>query len=99
MIKNHLVSGDITEKEDTSMTIPLNCSSSCNPACKIAWYKDKRPLLRDNPVIYITRDRSMSGVYYCEASGVEGKVESDPVHLTIQCKLFICDSILIYGVL
>eukprot|EP00105_Crassostrea_gigas_P045799 XP_019929947.1 PREDICTED: hemicentin-1 [Crassostrea gigas] len=66
------------------MTIPLNCSSSCNPACKIAWYKDKRPLLRDNPVIYIRRDRRMSGVYHCEASGVEGKVESDPVHLTIQ---------------
>lgn len=31
----------------------------------------------------------MSGVYHCEASGVEGKVESDPVHLTIHCKLFL----------
>uniref|UniRef100_A0A8W8KVP6 Ig-like domain-containing protein n=1 Tax=Magallana gigas TaxID=29159 RepID=A0A8W8KVP6_MAGGI len=82
--KNHLVSGAITEKEDTSMTIPLNCSSSCNPPCKIAWYKDKRSLLRDNPVIDIRRDRSMSGLYHCQASGVEGIVESNPVHLTIQ---------------
>lgn len=60
--KKHLVSGDIFEKEDTSMTILLNCSSSCNPACKIAWYKEKRPLLRDNPVIDIRRDRRMSRI-------------------------------------
>lgn len=89
--KNHLVSGDIIDEEDTSMTIPLICSSSCNPTCKIAWYKDKQPLFRYmyNSVIDIRRDRRMSGVYHCEASGVEGKVESDPVHLTIQCKLFV----------
>lgn len=60
--KKHLVSGDLFEKEDTSMTILLNCSSSCNPACKIAWYKEKRPLLRDNPVIDIRRDRRMSRI-------------------------------------
>lgn len=31
----------------------------------------------------------MSGLYHCQASGVEGIVESNPVNLTIQCKLFV----------
>lgn len=83
------ISGDIIEKEDTSMTIPLNCSSGCNPPCEVAWYKDGQLESRGNPVIKITRDRRMSGVYQCEASGVEGKVKSAQVHLTIQCKLFV----------
>lgn len=66
------------------MTIPLNCSSGCNPPCEVAWYKDGQLESRGNPVIKITRDRRMSGVYQCEASGVEGKVKSAQVHLTIQ---------------
>lgn len=69
------------------MTIPLRCSSTCNPPCKIAWYRDGQVEAQDNPVINITLDRRMSGVYQCEASGEEGKLKSDPVHVIIQCKL------------
>lgn len=73
------------------MTIPLRCSSSCNPPCEVAWYKDGQLHVkyRVNPVIKITRDRRMSGIYQCEASGVEGKVKSAQVHFIIQCKLFV----------
>ncbi|XP_065931658.1 hemicentin-1-like [Magallana gigas] len=85
VVRNYqTISGDMIEKEDTSMTIPLNCSSSCNPPCEVAWYKDGQLESRGNPVIKITRDRRMSGVYQCEASGVEGKVKSALVHVTIQ---------------
>nr|XP_034303515.1 hemicentin-2-like [Crassostrea gigas] len=78
------ISGDIIEKEDPSMAIPLRCWSSCNPSCEVAWYKDGQLESRGNPVIKITRDRRMSGVYQCEASGVEGKVKSAQVNVTIQ---------------
>nr|XP_034300021.1 hemicentin-1-like [Crassostrea gigas] len=85
------ISGDIIEKEDTSMTIPLRCWSSCNPSCEVAWYKDGQLESRGNPVINITRDRRMSGVYQCEASGVEGKVRSAQEHVTIQCLITFLD--------
>lgn len=71
------------------MAILLRCWSSCNPSCEVAWYKDGQLESRGNPVINITRDRRMSGVYQCEASGVEGKVKSAQVNVTIQCKLFV----------
>lgn len=71
------------------MTIPLSCSSYCNPLCKIAWYKDGQQEDEYNPVINIRRDRRMSGVFQCEASGVEGKVKSPQVQVIIQCKLFV----------
>lgn len=87
--KNNPVSVDIIEKEDTSMTIPLNCSSNCNPPCEAAWYKDGQLEVRNNPVINITLDRRKSGVYQCEASGVQGKLNSTEVNITIQCKLFL----------
>lgn len=41
----------------------------------------------------------MSGVYQCEASGVEGKVKSAQVHVTIQCKLFVILYILLVFIL
>ncbi|XP_052719285.1 hemicentin-2-like [Crassostrea angulata] len=85
ILRNHqTISGDVTETEDTSRKIPLNCSSDCNPLCKIAWYKDGEQEDSYNPVIDIRRDRRMSGVYQCEASGVEGKVKSSQVQVIIQ---------------
>uniref|UniRef100_A0A8W8KXQ9 Uncharacterized protein n=1 Tax=Magallana gigas TaxID=29159 RepID=A0A8W8KXQ9_MAGGI len=82
--KNQIISLDIIEKEDNYTTIPLKCSSSCYPLCKIAWYKDEQLQHIDSPVIEITRDRRVSGVYHCEASGVEGNVKSNQVHVIIQ---------------
>lgn len=83
MRNNQTISGNIIEKEDNSITISLRCSSSCNPPCKIAWYKDGQRDTRDNPVINITLARRMSGEYQCEASGEEGNVKSHPIQVII----------------
>lgn len=87
MRNNQTISGNIIEKEDNSITIPLRCWSSCNPPCKIAWYKDGQLDTRDNPVINITLTRTVSGKYQCEASGEEGNVKSHPIQVIIHCML------------
>lgn len=70
------------------MTFPLHCSSNCNPPCKLNWFKDGK-LLSDetNEVLNMPRNRTMSGVYICRATGEEGTGTSKQVTVWVTCKL------------
>ncbi|XP_048775018.2 hemicentin-1-like isoform X2 [Ostrea edulis] len=62
----------------------LTCSSECNPACNISWYKDGKLLSYErNKIFSITSYRQHSGNYECKASGIEGTVSSKQVKITI----------------
>nr|XP_022328442.1 uncharacterized protein LOC111127521 [Crassostrea virginica] len=78
--KNERVVQFETIEEDTILTFPLHCSSNCNPPCKLNWFKDGK-LLSDetNEVLNMPRNRTMSGVYICRATGKEGTGTSKQV--------------------
>nr|XP_022321408.1 hemicentin-1-like isoform X1 [Crassostrea virginica] len=73
-----------TIEEDKILTVPLHCSSNCNPPCLINWIKDGK-LLSDetNEVFNMPRNRTMSGNYTCRATGEEGTETSKPVTVTV----------------
>ena len=77
-----------TIEEDKILTVPLHCSSNCNPPCEINWFKDGTILFGEtNEVFNMRRNRTMSGNYTCRATGEEGTETSEPVTVTVTCKL------------
>ena len=77
-----------TIEEDKILTFPLHCSSNCNPPCEIKWFKDGKLLSDETNEFYnMPRNRTMSGVYTCRATGEGGTQTSKPVNVTVTCKL------------
>ena len=77
-----------TIEERKTITVPLYCSSNCNPPCTTTWYKYGTLLSGEtNEVFNMPRNRTMSGVYTCRATGEEGSETSKPVTVTVTCKL------------
>ncbi|XP_062569808.1 hemicentin-1-like [Saccostrea cucullata] len=79
------VQSEVILTENHSEKYRLRCSFDCSRHCKISWYKDGRILDKEKGQdLSIRMDRYKSGTYECEADGVEGKLYSNTVNITVQ---------------
>lgn len=69
-------------------SLKLTCKTHCSPPCNITWSKNDEIQSHDRKkYLKITQIwRTQSGIYHCQARGVEGELSSEGVAVTVQCK-------------